>query len=95
MTQVYEILLEENKVLRYNSKIDFNNFWIDKANIQDLTGCFVIDQTLGQLSLSSFSLNIKSLLSPFSYQAHFTLNEWKQICGYMKKVIYDNPQNPH
>ena len=46
------------------------------------------------MSLSSFFINIKSLVSDYSYEKNIKLDQWIDICGYMKKQIYNDVNQP-
>ena len=39
-------------------------------------------------------MSIKSLVTKFSFRKNLTLNEWKSLCGYMKKKVNDDMDNP-
>lgn len=82
------------KIHKYTSIEDYNQFSFRIENIGSLNGCFDKDNVLGQIKLSSFSIGIKSLVSDFSYKKNMNLDQWMDICGYMKKQISEDTQNP-
>lgn len=45
--------------------------------------------------MSSFSINIKSIVTDFQYKYVMKLDEWMDICGYMKKQMSMNIDNPN
>jgi len=40
--------------------------------------------------MSTFSISIKSLVTCFAYHKTIKLDEWQEICGFMKKQAHDN-----
>lgn len=46
------------------------------------------------MKLNSFSISIKSLVTKFSYNHNLTLSEWQHICGFMKKKVCDDTEQP-
>ena len=44
--------------------------------------------------LSTFTLNIKSLVSDFTYGKSLSFSEWTQVAGFMKKAAASNPDDP-
>jgi len=73
------------KIHKYNSIEDFNQYSFKIEQIGNLRGCFDKDNNLGQIRLSSFSINIKSIVTDFQYKYVMKLDQWMDICGYMKK----------
>lgn len=82
------------KIHKYTSIENFNQFSFKVENIGSLYGCFDRDNTLGQIKLSSFSIGIKSLVSDYSYKKNMKLDQWMDICGYMKKKVSEDTVNP-
>lgn len=39
-------------------------------------------------------MSIKSLVTKFSFRRNLALSEWKSLCGYMKKKVNDDMDNP-
>ena len=64
----------EPSILKYNSLDDYDRFYLQTQNISNLRGCFEKDGFMGQIHLNTFNLNIKSLVSNFSYQKNFKLS---------------------
>ena len=64
----------EPSILKYNSLDDYDRFYLQTQNISNLRGCFEKDGYMGQIHLNTFNLNIKSLVSNFSYQKNFKLS---------------------
>lgn len=58
---------------------------VDFENISTISGCFIRDNQMGQMNLSSFFICIKSLVTDYSYEKNIKLGNWVDICGYMKK----------
>ena len=78
----------------YASRLEYDEFSIKSENLRTLRGCFIKDGYLGQIKLTSFNINIKSLVSNFSFNHNLTLSEWHHICGFMKKKVCDNMDEP-
>jgi hypothetical protein len=57
----------EPRIFKYNSLEDYERFHLLPQNISNLRGCFEKDGYMGQIHLNTFNLNIKSLVSNFSY----------------------------
>lgn len=55
------------KVIKFNSKQDYEEFYLKHQNISHIRGVFDKDNTFGQIQMSTFSISIKSLVTPFSY----------------------------
>jgi hypothetical protein len=73
------------KILKYNSMEEYEEFLLKHSNVANLRGCFEKDNTIGQISLNSFNISIKSLVTDFSYNKNIKLEQWEEICGFMKK----------
>ena len=72
-------------ILKYNSVSDYLEFPLRLKNISNLKGCFERDNVIGQIHLSSFNVSIKSLGGcGFSYKKNLYLDNWMDICGFMK-----------
>jgi hypothetical protein len=80
--------------VKHNSQMEYEQFLINSKNISNLKGCFDKDNTYGQIYLSTFKISIKSLVTKYSYQKNFKLDQWQDLCGFMKKRIYQNINNP-
>lgn len=85
---------ESNKILKYKSIDDYTLYSVNTDNLSSLSGCFIRDNFIGHMSLSSFFISIKSLVSDFIYEKNIKLGQWADICGYMKKQIYEDMNNP-
>ena len=80
--------------VRYKSLEYYNTFCIQPDNVGSLKGCFIKDNTVGQISLSSFSISIKSLVSDFGFVKNLKLSQWTDMAGFMKKQIDVNHEQP-
>ena len=83
---------EQDQVTRYKSLKDFDEFWFNKSNIGNLRACFEKDGFIGQIQVKSFKINIKSLVSNFIYKKILSINNWINICGYMKKLCLSDSE---
>ena len=50
-----------------------------------MKGVFDKDNIFGQIHLYSFTVSIKSLITNFSYEKYISLDQWQELCGFMKK----------
>ena len=88
---MYELVNE--KVYAFGSVNQFESSQTFKS-LEQLSGCFVKDGTIGQIYLSPFKITIKSLVSSFNFSKSLSLSGWKDICGYMRKTLSDNLESP-
>jgi hypothetical protein len=73
---------------------EYEGYFLRHDNISNLTGCFEADNTIGQITLNSFNVSIKSLVTDFSYSKNIKLDQWEDLCGFMKKQIQQNTNQP-
>lgn len=85
---------QQVNIYTYPSRKDYDEFCIRPQNLRNLRGCFLKDGYLGQMKLASFSISIKSLVTKFSFNHNLTLTEWQHICGFMKKKVCDDMDQP-
>lgn len=97
-TQPYVFVIKQskdsNKILKYKSMDDYTMYSVNMNNLSSLSGCFIRDNNMGQMSLGSFFVSIKSLVSDFIYDKHIKLGQWVEICGYMKKQVFEDMNQP-
>ena len=82
------------KIKKYNSMEEYEGYFLRHDNVSNLKGCFEKDNTIGQISLNSFNVSIKSLVTDFSYSKNIKLDQWEDLCGFMKKQIQQNQNQP-
>lgn len=79
-----------SKIIKYNSMQDYEEYHLLHQNVSNLRGCFDRDNTFGQIKLSTFNIQIKSLVTNFLYSKNIKLDQWIDLTGYMKKQIGEN-----
>ena len=73
---------------------DFLMYPVHTKNMGEASGCFDLENTVGQMHLSSFTISIKSLVTDFSYFRSMKLDQWVEVCGFMKKHLMTNQDSP-
>ena len=73
------------KIKKYNSMQEYEDYFLRHDNVSNLKGCFEKDNNIGQIFLYSFNISIKSLVTDFCFSNNVKLDQWEDLCGFMKK----------
>lgn len=93
---IFEMINKEGRdtIVKYKTLETFNQFPCMMKHLGQLNACVLRDNQIGKVILSSFCVSIKSLVTNYKYQKNFKLNQWIDICGYMKKQALISDQSP-